>query len=173
MAARQEARAATKEEVNYRYAPAPEIMSCGRCRFFLRDMGACAQVTGLIRPVDVCDRFSPTPRGTDADLASVPHDDPRRHARPLGMTPAGEADPRWRDDDDDTTNPRRSSMVTREQRAEIGRLLAQLETVIAELKKRYGPPTAVEAFHEAYRGHRPARSSDPVAAFHEVYRRGD
>lgn len=45
----------TKEETNYRYSGQPDF-SCGVCRFFL-EPGACQIVNGLIRPVDVCDRF--------------------------------------------------------------------------------------------------------------------
>lgn len=47
----------TKEEVNYRYSGNRDRM-CGVCRYFV-ELGACEIVAGLIRPVDVCDKFEP------------------------------------------------------------------------------------------------------------------
>lgn len=47
-----------KEEVNYRYASSPE-QSCGVCANFNED-GTCRIVTGLIRPVDTCDKWEAT-----------------------------------------------------------------------------------------------------------------
>lgn len=47
----------SKEEVNYRYSGKMD-QACGACRYF-EEPGACRIVSGLIRPVDVCDEFDP------------------------------------------------------------------------------------------------------------------
>lgn len=51
----------TKEEVNYRYAAEPK-RSCGDCKYYV-DNGSCEIVSGLIRRVDTCDRFTPEENG--------------------------------------------------------------------------------------------------------------
>jgi len=47
----------TKEEVNYRYSGKMD-QACGACKYFI-EPGGCKIVSGLIRPVDVCDKFDP------------------------------------------------------------------------------------------------------------------
>ena len=56
-------------------------------------------------------------------------------------------------------------MVTRDQREAIGRMIAQLDATLAELKKRYGPAPAVEAFRESYTGKRPNHANGATAGF--------
>lgn len=46
-----------KEEVNYRYSES-QAKSCGTCSMFIAP-GTCMIVAGLIRPVDVCDKWAP------------------------------------------------------------------------------------------------------------------
>jgi len=55
-----------KEDVNYRYASEP-TKSCGQCEHFVAPH-SCEIVSGLIRPVDVCDKFEPLEqRGLNRD----------------------------------------------------------------------------------------------------------
>lgn len=56
-----------KEEVNYRYS-GKDDESCGACKYF-REPGACVIVAGLIRPVDVCDKFAVAPQSVQSYLA--------------------------------------------------------------------------------------------------------
>jgi len=90
----------SKEQVNYRWASVPG-QSCGECRFFM-EPGACQLVAGLIRPVDVCDKFQPK-ENKDMVRASlvtssrearregrVVHFEPHKgHEREQGTVPGG------------------------------------------------------------------------------------
>jgi hypothetical protein len=58
-----------KEDVNYRYAGDP-AHSCGACRHY-QEPGSCEIVSGLIRPVDVCDKFTPDGGGAHFGRAVV------------------------------------------------------------------------------------------------------
>ena len=61
-------------------------------------------------------------------------------------------------------------MITKEQRAEIDRVLDGLIAQLRELKRRYGTPA--QAFEESYRGTpRPTRAPNATAAFREALRR--
>lgn len=59
-----------KEDVNYRYASEP-TKSCGNCMHFIAPH-SCEIVSGLIRPVDVCDKFEPLEQSGFDRGATVP-----------------------------------------------------------------------------------------------------
>lgn len=60
----------TKEEVNYRYSGEEDEM-CGACTHF-RPPGSCEMIAGLIRPVDVCNKFAPlNVKGTTVQIAQL------------------------------------------------------------------------------------------------------
>lgn len=84
----------TKETVNYRYSGDP-AHSCGACRHY-QEPGSCEIVAGLIRPVDVCDKFAPDGGGARFGRAVVAE-----------AIPFGQRDDSWgrrRGDDDDAPN---------------------------------------------------------------------
>ncbi len=56
----------TKDEVNYRYASNPQ-QSCGTCKYFV-EPGACQIVAGMIRPIDVCDKWEAQPAPAQAEV---------------------------------------------------------------------------------------------------------
>jgi hypothetical protein len=147
-------------------------------------------VMATITQQEITGSSARTTRPSGTRTTVIPSNDPRRATPETGMKtesarrtrmaddPVQRSMRQRHDDDADDFEPedfhvddewRARPVLTKEDRANIGTLIAELEAKLAEIKRRYGPSPAVEAFKESYNG---TAAKSAAATFRESYRNG-